>query len=107
MTINPIDAQIMMLNQTIAGKEQQQSRDMPVTLMNADVENLAKELKEDEERVIKSHQTEGQKINDETKDKSKKRNKNKNKKNEISSEENNKNEFKSDPVRGHIIDITL
>ncbi|MBP7652018.1 hypothetical protein KA977_01255 [Candidatus Dependentiae bacterium] len=107
MVINPIDAQIMMLNQTIVGKEQQQSRDLPVNLMNSDIENLAKELKENEERVVKSNETEGQKINDENKEKSNRNPHNKKKKNNDMESDKKENEIKTDPVRGHIIDITL
>ncbi len=110
MVINPIDAQIMMLNQTIVGKEQQVAKELPVQIMNEEVEKFAKERKEDTERVVKSPESEQQqKINEKNQrqQSNQKKQKDSEKQKLEKEEERKKIEHQVDILRGRIIDITL
>lgn len=110
MTIHPIDAQVMMLNQATVGKEQQQIKDLPQQLINTEIENLAKESKENETKVLQTNESEGKKIKDEDKEKnrsSSEKQRQKQKQKQKEDEERKDTEHKIDPVRGRSIDITL
>jgi hypothetical protein len=106
MSINPIDVQVMVLNQSIVGKEQQNAKDQPVQMLKADTENFVKESKESEEKVSDSPESEGeQKISDKERQKSSYY-KNKKKKQQ-EEEQEKKKKMNYDPVRGRIIDLKL
>jgi len=114
MVINPIDAQIMMLNQANIGKEQQQIKDAQTQMYQTGLEKLEQEVKEDQERVIKSQESEGQKIKDQQSNnagqqstKKKKKNIEQQKKDEAQQQLDQPKLTAIDPVRGRIIDIKL